>query len=283
MDELELIDETFDSNRTEVYELSIQVNLNGFSFAVKDTIRNTFISLISKYFATTVTNNDNWGSAVDEILSAYPIVSQKFKKKFFSFTPAGFSIVPEEIFDLSKAKSLFEISQPLPEHSEIHHATIHNNGSGKVLIFCLPYTLSSSWLKIQPDTKFLTPVSSLVVNPEISRSDELLQINLSDQQLTITYHKNGNLMAANQFNGKYTNDTLYFTLNFCKSLNVDLTTVRVKISGDAINSSEIVKKLTGYFKNIATDAYTNSIHFCYQLLRYRTKYHTLFYSPGICE
>ena len=50
MDVLELIDETFDKDRTETYELSIQVSLNGFSFAVKDTIRNTFIVLISKPF-----------------------------------------------------------------------------------------------------------------------------------------------------------------------------------------------------------------------------------------
>jgi len=59
MVELELIDETFDKDRTEVYELSIQACLNGFSFAIKDTIRNTFIVLVYKPYSGNVIKHDN--------------------------------------------------------------------------------------------------------------------------------------------------------------------------------------------------------------------------------
>ncbi len=44
---LKLIDESFDRDRTGSYDLSVTISINGFSFAVLDTLRNTFIVLVS--------------------------------------------------------------------------------------------------------------------------------------------------------------------------------------------------------------------------------------------
>jgi len=45
MHNISLIDETLDKNLTANYNLSIQVSLDGFSFCIKDLIRNKYIVL----------------------------------------------------------------------------------------------------------------------------------------------------------------------------------------------------------------------------------------------
>ncbi|BDX39330.1 hypothetical protein CYCD_26850 [Tenuifilaceae bacterium CYCD] len=279
MDELELIDETFDKDRTEVYELSIQVSLNGFSFAVMDTIRNTYIALISKSFSNSNINHDSWDAAVNEIGSSYPFILKKFKKVFFAYTLSPFTFVTRELFELDRIKSLFEVSQSVPDHFELHHTSV-TNGSSYVLIFAVPYTLSSAWLKIQPKAKFVTASTSLLFNADLQKVKELLQVHFTEQYMSVVLHRDDKLVAANSFIFKNSDDAVYYILNFSKKLGVD-TSAFVRIYGQY--SDELTKVLSNYFPNASSDSHFNSIHFSYQLLRYRAKYFSLFNSTAICE
>lgn len=282
MDVLELIDETFDKDRTEVYELSIQVSLNGFSFAIKDTIRSTYICLVSKSFKNQLYSFDHCNGLVDEIISGYPFVAQKFKRVIFAYSNSLFAIVPKNLFEIDRLKDIYELSQPLPEHFELHH-TGKTNGSDYTIIFSMPYTLSSAWLKIQPNTTFTSPIISLLYSSDISKNSKLLQVCFADQQLHIMFHEEEKLIAANSFECKNANDATYFILSFCNSLGVDPSLIHIHFYGHSLLSEEIVRIVSNYASNISSDAHYSSIHFSYQLLRHRVKYFTLFNSTEICE
>ncbi|MGE0076653.1 MAG: DUF3822 family protein [Bacteroidales bacterium] len=282
MDELDLIDETFDKDRTEVYELSIQVSLNGFSFAVKDTIRNTYIVLVSKQFSSTIIGHEKWASEVDKMVLDYPILTQKFKRVLFSYALSQYTIVPNDLFVVERIKDLFELTQPLPDQSELHHTSV-TNGSSYVLIFSMPYSLSTAWLKIQSKTKFVAPVTPLFFNADILRVDKLMQIYFSEQQLSIVYHEDEKFVASNAYNYRTVEDAAYYILSFCKGLKLDFSQVNVHVLGYSINNDDISKLLQNYFAQVSSDIHYNSIHFSYQLLRHRVKYYTLFNATAICE
>lgn len=282
MDVLELIDETFDKDRTETYELSIQVSLNGFSFAVKDTIRNTFIVLISKPFSGGVITHDNWYSLVEGIVKEFPFLNQKFKKVFFSYTLSPFTIVPEYFFDIQRIKDLFELTHSLPEHFELRY-TLISNGENVVVLFAMPYTLSSAWLKVQPNTIFLTQSSSLFVGFGKSKYENYVQVYFEETRMTIVYHKNEKLIAANTFVYMHTNDALYYILSFCNSLSDNFASIQLSVLGESFNNNELVKGLNKSFSNVSIDPIFNSVHFSYRLLRQRNRYYALFNSFAVCE
>lgn len=282
MDVLELIDETFDKDRTEVYELSIQVSLNGFSYAVKDTIRNTFIALVTKPFTDSFINHQNWSETVNSMISLNPILSCKFKKIYFEYSFSYFTIVPAELFDVSKQKDIFELSHPLPEYFELQNST-HINGNNFIQIFSIPYTLSSAWLQVQPNTKFISPLSPLLYYSEVHKLDRLVHVDISDMTFLLAYHVDGVLVASNCFVFKHENDIVYYTINFCKCLNIDFFALNLHVSGVGAEYNDLHKILSNYFPKISMEAHYNSIHFSYQLLRYRVKFFRLFNSTAICE
>lgn len=282
MDVLELIDETFDKDRTETYELSIQVSLNGFSFAVKDTIRNTFIVLISKPFLGKVITHDNWYSVIEGIVKDYPFLNQKFKKVFFSYISSPYTILPEAFFDIQRIKDLFELTHPLPEHFELRYSSI-SNGESMVVLFAMPYTLSSAWLKIQPNTIFLTQSSSLFVGFGKTKYENYVQVYFEEARMTIVYHQNEKLIAANSFTYMHTNDALYYILSFCNSITDNFASIQINILGESLNNNELVKGLNKLFSHVSIEPIFNSVHFSYRLLRQRNRHYALFNSFAVCE
>lgn len=282
MVELELIDETFDKDRTEVYELSIQACLNGFSFAIKDTIRNTFIVLISKPFSNQLYNHDIWADHVNEIVSNYPFITQKYKKVFFTYSHSAIAIVPDVFFEEKKAKELFELTHILPEFCELHFKK-HNNGSGFTQIFSFPYALTCSWLKIQPDTKFVTPILPLLCYSDINKSNSLLQILIDDREINLVLHENGSFISFNSFQYLNVTDAVYYILSFCKALKDEISFIKVNIAGDSPINNDLIKTLQDYFTIVHSESQYGSSHFSYQLLRYRNKFFSLFNSSSVCE
>jgi len=134
MQKLELIDETFDPDRTELYEISIQFTLNGYSFCVKDTVRNCFIALVSAPFTKPIIS-DEWVEPIESITQKYEWVTKHFKKIILSFESPVFTFVPQEFFEPTKSKQLIERVNPLPDLFEIRYNRIHD---GFASIFALP-------------------------------------------------------------------------------------------------------------------------------------------------
>ncbi|MCB8963900.1 MAG: DUF3822 family protein [Bacteroidales bacterium] len=282
MDILELFDETFDKDRTDVYELSIQVSLNGFSYAVKDTIRNTYVVLVSKPFSDVSNNPDSWGVKVNEIVAGYPFLTKRFKKICLAYTDSLFTLVPAAMFDADRAKLLFEQTQPLPEYSELHYTSVVN-GSSYVVVFAMPYTLTAAWLKVQSATQFVNIPAALIHSASAVQGSSVLQADIIDERLVVVYHNDGQFLMANSFVVKGCEDVVYYILTLCKTLGVDAATAIVRLYGQSQLFDASYNLLMAYFPLLSPDARYHSTHFSYQLLRYRSKYFSLFNSLSVCE
>lgn len=149
---LDLFDESFDINRTETYELSIQLALNGFSFVLKDSVRNSFIALHSHPFEKELDINTDWANSVKQIVASHEILAKQFKKVLFNFQNQVFTVAPKEYFTPEQAKSILGLVCSIPEMDEVRYS---NTTSDLVSIFTIPTFLVTEWLKIQPKAKFI--------------------------------------------------------------------------------------------------------------------------------
>lgn len=282
MSTLELIDESFDKDCCENYELSIQTSLNGFSFVVKDTVRNSFIVLVSALFPITISNHDeDWQAATTSLFDAYPWLKNHFKKVFFRYLNAPYTVVPSNIFDESNAMQMLSLTHDVPNLYELHFQNFSASEDG-VVIFAVPTMLASYWVSVHSKTVFVAPIAQFNTKT-VSLVNKSLLIESVEQNLYIAYVESDSVVAVNTFPYKDVADVAYFALGFCKSLGIDSQLVSVKLIGDFQEVESFVDMLKCYFAQVSTDILFNNSLFTYRLIKYRAKYFGLFNQQLQCE
>lgn len=277
MSTFELIDESFDKDCCENYELSIRTSLNGFSFAIKDTIRCSFIVLVDY---TCPVEGDNWPAALDALFTAYPWLRNAFKRVLFSFNEAPYTLVPQEVFSEVEAKNILSLTNDVPSLYEIHYQKQQATSPESVVIFALPSVLASEWLDAQRNTIFVAPVAQFNPKSCIGIGSEYLFIEAGGNSFTIVSIKNELLSAINTFSYTTATDFAYYTLGFCNSLGLNSSSAGLKLVGEV--APEIADLLNCYFGVVSTDlVYTNTL-FSYRLMKYRARYFGLFNLSSQC-
>ena len=274
---LKLIDESFDRDRAGSYDLSVLISRDGFSFAVLDTLRNTFIVLVS----TPRSEHLDFDELFNQALTDYPWLAGSFKHVYLSFFSPYFTIVPGKFFTEQKAKQFFELVHPLPDSFELHFVP-HCNHTDATLLFALPNSVANWWLKLHPKATFLHPVVSLFGAPAAG-AQALLRVDLNENDFLVSLHDGLKFIGANAYSGQHPNDVVYYLMAFCKELGYDSQNVKVSITGHSPMLAEL-NTLDGYFNKVSSIAqYPKVVMFSYQLISHRSEYFTLFNLSASCE
>jgi hypothetical protein len=277
MHKKELIDETFDIDRSESsYELSIQASLDGFSFCVKDSVRNSFIALVSYPFAKPVEDDGDWAGLIADFFAQYDYISRKYKSICLSFSSGNFVLIPSTLFVPEKAKQLYELTHVLPELHELHFRQVED--AGMTIVFALPSTFCSHWLFRQPNTRFIPQVAPLIARG-LARNDKsgpLIIVDFTQMAFYLLVFAGGKLIHCNHIKHVSPEDTAYHIVNTCKQLSVDTLQTEISVVGANNDEPTLVSLLSRFFSRVNSDAGYDSRHFSYQLSRYRKEYYNLF-------
>lgn len=278
---LDLFDESFDINRTETYELSIQLTLNGFSFTVKDTVRNSFIALFSLPFETELDLNTDWLKVVKQMVTGHNLLLKQFKKVVFNFQNPNFTVVPKEYFSPEKAKSVLGLVCSIPELDEVRYS---NTTSDIVSIFTIPTILATEWIKIQPNTKFVGTGEPLLLLGSVlaNRSNSTILVSNSKPYPYLTFFSLGKLKHCGSIFAQNQNDTAYHIINICQKLNLTLAETSVFVMGPDNETEQLAILLGKYFKSSSLSLPSELHHYTYQLLRYKNQFSALF-NLLLCE
>lgn len=273
----ELIDETFDIDRSESsYELSIQASLDGFSFCVKDSVRNSFIALVSYPFAKPVEDDGEWAGLIADFFTQYDFIGRKFKSICLSFASGHFVLIPTNIFVPERAKQLYELTQVLPELHELHFRQMED--AGMTIVFALPSTFCAHWLFRQPNTRFVPQVASLIARG-LARNDKSgprIIVDFTDRAFYLAVFTKATLVHCNYIKHNSPEDTAYHIVNTCKQLSIDTPQADISVVGANKDEPNVMSLLSRFFARVSSDAGYDSRHFTYQLSRYRKEYYNLF-------
>jgi len=283
MQGIDIIDESFDRDRTSVYELSIQVSLNGFSYAVKDTIRNTFIALYTEEWENHTLGDVDFRKFIGSLTEAKPWIKEEFKKVLVAFDSHLFTIVPNSLFEPEKAKEIFNLAHPFPEYCEIRFIDITENYAK--LIYIAPTEFINEWHKLQPKSVYTHSLQSFIKVGPIYSSKKLVQVDISDKEITIICHKNNALVLANTYACSTTTDVVYYVNSAIKAVFDDITDdLHINITGSGKLLNGLTEELHKYFKNVTHQAdYYKPVFFTYRILRHRVDYFKLFNLGTTCE
>lgn len=282
MQKFELFDETFDPFRTESYELSIQVSLNGFSFCVKDIARELFIVLGSVPFEQGLCSPDDWALRGKEIFTKYNWISRPFKKVRLSHVNPVFTLVPKDYFEPEKAKQILALTHPIPSLDEIRYHNIH---AGVLSIFSVPSILVTTWLTAHKNTEIISCFDPIIKYQLISTkgtTTHSLWIGLLDGYTSITLTKGGNLLHSGSIETRSNEDTVYYMVNICKQFDCPTTDTSVHILGENDILAEFLHLINRFFKKALPLVVEDKFHYSYQLASHKEQFANLF-SHSLCE
>lgn len=278
---VEIFDETFVQDRTASYILSIQVSLDGFYFALLDSVRNTYIGLYAVELSPDIFNREQFSAFFAELKDKFPWLANSFKRVYFSSVNSGFTLAPRSFITEESARAVFEQVNPLAEGSMLHlHNLEHIDGT---VVFDLPEALENAWLELQPETRFIPPIVPLLYLPSQERKRKVINAFTVDNRLFVSLHAGGALMGVNGYTLHDKADIAYYIHAFTRAngISCENTTLYLSGSPDCIGDTS---SFSGKFERFNTVAsYAKSVMFSYRLLRYRSEYFNLFSQPVLCE
>lgn len=275
---LELIDETFNENRTESYELSVQFRTDGFAFAIRDAERNTFIALVDLPLSVPIIDHDtDWEAALATLAAAYPYLLRRYKRVSVWMHNAPCTFVPEALLAPDNAKALLELVHPVPPTYELHLSPMQFNGQSAIEIAGVPSALAAEWLRLQPQSHFVATMGHLAYRGYVCPWDTYLLLELDGEaRINAVLFDSGKPLAVNTFSVKSPADALYYAIGFARSQNLDVVQLPVKMVGSHPQEADIVALFQRYFREVATGIIYNHALFAYRLNKQGSSYFCLF-------
>jgi hypothetical protein len=281
MQKLEFFDETFDIDRTESYELSIQVALNGFSFCIKDHTRNLFIGLVYCPFNNPTVSPDDWSDQVKFITNTYSWISKPFKNVIFSYESKNFTLVPANLFEPSKSKILLSLTTPINELDEVRYNSSTNDS---VSVFSVPSLLVTSWLKVHSKSKIVAFCDSTIQSHLISikdQRDNSVTLSLANGFGVVVVSIGDKIQHCGSLDISSIDDITFHLLNICKGLDLRPNNTIIKLLGQHDKKSDLQILTSRFFKDVSLTINIEQSHFSYLIGKYKSRFANLF-NQSLC-
>ncbi len=257
MQNLSLVDETFDLSFTPEYILSILVSQDGFSFSILDRTQNKVVYL--SHHDTYTNEAEFQHKKIIDIYNESDLLHRPFSKTYIHFsTPGNISFIPAKLFNKEKKKdlytSVFELDQKLQILSSFYP---------EINQYAL-YGINTEILQtIQKKHPGIAIENEINISIKRFRSNEkTMVVQLFRKYLNIIFFS-PELTFANSFLYEGENDLLYYILGTCKTTGQEPATLYLE--GMVNKHAEIYHRLRQYFENVRIAENNPNIHYSYLL------------------
>lgn len=253
MDDLSLLDETLDINITKSYHVSIQIDLNGFSFCLLDTIRNKYVAL--KHYPFDI-HSEGAGEKLRTVFERDEFLKREFKGAKMIFTTRQSTLVPHPLFDKENVQDYFSFNHSLQDN---HYGIFFNRlkHADAYVVFAVPDYVPSVMKEYLPAVKLFHQSVPLIENILLDRKNRkeqaIVWMNISEKLFDIVVIDDKKLKLYNCFSFHDVNDLLYFTLYVFEQQKLDPGKTEILLSGKITKTREEYEVLRKYIRNIRFD------------------------------
>jgi hypothetical protein len=245
MHELSLVDATFQKERSDLYHLSIQADLSGFSFCLFDNHQNKHV-VFRKYILQTNMLIENFLKHTEELFKTDDLLLLPYASSSFMFLSQKSTLIPDSYFDKSLLKSYFEFNHTLGALDEIHYNYIPSVDAYNVFaLHTYIATAISNQLKGVRFYHQALPLIEKVLEYSTAKQKQIMAIGLNNQFFDIMVCSGDKLKLYNTFQYNGPTDLLYFILFICKQFNIEPRQLELLLSGelsDLITYSEAIRE-----------------------------------------
>jgi hypothetical protein len=245
MPEINLVDADL-KNYYDTAEISIQVNMNGFSFCINSTEDNR-IHAFRQYSFRQVLLQEDLLNNISDVLYKDDLLRLHYKKVRVIYTGRKSTLVPDEFFSTDRLKSILEFNQPIDDLDEIHYNAIA--GCGSQLAFAIPTYFAGLITDKFPGADFYSQASPLLVyslsGKEQTITDSVI-VQLNKDFFDIVVLCENRLKLYNTFLYADAADLLYFILYVCRQLKIDTKQTTFYFTGEYSSESALIREIRPY-------------------------------------
>jgi len=246
------------SARNEI--LSIELSLDGFSFAILDP-RNFSYLMLESYRAACGLQPDRLATEIEAFIRNYPLLLGSFERINIVWYHPHFVIIPESLFLHSAKEELFRFCSDVPAGHELKTDKLNNLGA-----FGIYPCLETLRRKLD----FLYPGHRLRHAGTVLIESILAAISLGEQKADLVLHiRSGHfelillegtkLVFFNSFAFQTFDDLMYFLFYVLEQFGLDASILDALLAGEISLDSKNFELLSGYFRRVdfvaRSDAY----------------------------
>ena len=247
---LNLIDESFDANKTNEYHLSILANQNNFSFSILDAASNKYLVL---------------HSGIQHRPSNAELLSNSFKSVSCSLENNKFTLIPTSLFDEENKESLLGFNHEVTADEEILANTLHNL-EAKIL-FSVSKIFVTEIRKQFPNANFIHSSTSFIEGLLVqhkNNSGKKVFANFYSNYFEIVILDGKELLFSNAFTYKTSEEIGYFVLFVYEQLNLNPETIELVLSGEIEKTAKEHSLLYTYIRNVKFAARPDGFKYSYK-------------------
>jgi hypothetical protein len=230
--------------------LSIQVQLNGLSFCVKDQHTNAVIYLKSIDFNHKVSPIDLL-NALKEEFSAHSIYAEDFEDVTIIHQNELNAIVPKELYDEQNKADYLKFNAKILRTDFIAADDI--NGINSVNVY-VPYVNINNYI-FDTFGSFTYKHASTVLIDTLSKyarsSDSQMYVHLNKESFELLVYKKKELLLYNYFEYTCPEDFIYYILFVFEQLGLDVETTQIHVVGRITDEDPNFRILYTYVRHVA--------------------------------
>lgn len=264
MRNIAIIDETFDTNITSTYHLSLQYGSNNFSFAILDTIRMKFIAFKNYWFASAITP-ENHAEHLRNLLHTEGYLIKNYKSVHFMYQAPGSLLIPGPLFSTDHAEDYFRFSGTVDPELEIHYRKVPSIDA--FLLFQMRKDISELISGSLSDCKIFhhafPQIENAVLDGKNKSLPSLLYADIHPTFIDLMLLHSGQLTFYNSFSIRNNEDLDYFILYLFDQFGLSQEETPLILSGFIELFPEALAVLEKYLKKISYLEFNKSYSYSY--------------------
>lgn len=208
--------ENIDFTNTEQYTLSIRLSTDGFSFSVYNPLQEgeSFLSEWSIETSLSLTAN------LKRVFQESELLKHAYKRVNLIITSKRFTTVPLELFEDEQAEAFFYHNHTPKENEVVLYNVLKKNNI--VIIFGMDKSAHLFLTEQFPEGKFYSQTSPMTeyfsAKSKLGNSKKMYAT-VRQQSVDIYCFERGQLLLANSFDYKQSEDLIYYLLHIWQQLN----------------------------------------------------------------
>ncbi|PZX17916.1 uncharacterized protein DUF3822 [Breznakibacter xylanolyticus] len=281
MDQFSVVDESFDSQLSSSYYLSIRIAPDGFSFCVLDPIYNRFILFKEGRFKKI---DGHWQQTI-ALLRNEPLFLLGFKRKTIVIENDPIALVPNALYRPENAGELIDGTYAV-DRTGMHILENPMRMVDAVNLFMVPDTLHGVIRDLFPDVRMLHHVTPLL---EATMLDDYSS---PERHFVHLYFRHGvfdvlvmgqrDLKLINRFSFSDDNEVVYYLLFVFEQLKLQPGKTDVIVAGDIDLLAARFLLLKSYFKTVKMAVLPSHFQVADALLSVSLGRHLLLFNSFLC-
>ena len=245
------LSKNIDNTTENFYKLSIQVSLNGLSFCIVDTLRNTILQSQKRQFGKELSPFEVQRE-LKEMLTEFEVEDFDIEDTVVIHRNNLFSLVPKSLFDPDDLANYLKLNAKILANDVIEYDEIENHD---LVIVYVPYMNINNYIfDLFGEFEFVhngTVLLQSLLKSSANITEPVCYVHVGQQQMDLVVLGRKRLLLYNSFQYRTKEDFIYYILFTLEQLDLDPESISLRLFGQIEEEDELYSISYEFIRHIS--------------------------------